>query len=63
MFFAIAALLVQPQVAPQLSFSLQRKIALIQPAISAWIERRSRQHRSQRGFHAARNGGCIGLSL
>lgn len=34
MFFAIAALLVQPQVAPQLSFSAE-KIALIQPAISA----------------------------
>jgi hypothetical protein len=34
MFFAIAALLIQPQIAPQLSFSAE-KIALIQPVNSA----------------------------
>jgi hypothetical protein len=34
MFFAIAALLIQPQIAPQMSFSAE-KIALIQPASSA----------------------------
>ncbi len=33
MFFAIAALLIQPQIAPQISFSAE-KAALIQPAIS-----------------------------
>jgi hypothetical protein len=37
MFFAIAALLIQPQIAPQLSFSAE-KIALIQPASSAVSE-------------------------
>ena len=34
MFFAIAALLIQPQIAPQLSFSAE-KVALFQPANSA----------------------------
>jgi hypothetical protein len=34
MFFAIAVLLIQPQIAPQLSFAAE-KIALIQPAIPA----------------------------
>ena len=34
MFFAIAALLIQPQIAPQYSFSAE-KVALIQPANSA----------------------------
>src|SRR5271167_3362349 len=34
MFFAIAALLLQPQIAPQLSFSAE-KIALVQPENSA----------------------------
>jgi hypothetical protein len=36
MFFAIAALLMQPQIVPQLSFSAE-KIALIQPAVSATV--------------------------
>jgi hypothetical protein len=34
MFFAIAALLIQPQIAPQMSFSAE-KVALIQPANSS----------------------------
>ncbi len=36
MFFAIAALLMQPQIVPQLSFSAE-KIALIQPAVSVTV--------------------------
>lgn len=36
MFLAIAALLMQPQIVPQLSFSAE-KIALIQPAVSATL--------------------------
>jgi hypothetical protein len=38
MFFAIAALLIQPQIAPQLSFSAE-KVALLQPANSGVSEK------------------------